>query len=151
MECVRRDGQLTVSILAKRSAHSVVKDFKFIFDAPPAQPSATSSLEEVLGWSVWCAMELALKDIVFDECEEGLKVGCLDYRVRGKYHGPRYVPLARFMHLRGSPLKKFPSKATGVAAIGEITWNIRVWICEKLVGEQSRLCAIVQLLPPSAG
>jgi hypothetical protein len=127
-----------------------VKDFQFIFDAPPAQPSATSSLEEILGWSVWCAMEHALKDIVFDECEDGLKVGCLDYRVRGKYHGPRYVPLARFPHLRGSPLKKFPAKATGMAAMGEVTWNIRVWICEKLAGDSSRLCAIVQLLPPSA-
>ena len=94
-------------------------------------------------------MELALKDIVFDECDEGLKIGCPDYRVHGEYHGPRYVPLALFPHLRGSPLKKFPSKATGVAAVGDITWNIRVWICEKLVGDRSRLCAIVQLLPPS--
>jgi len=71
--------------------------------------------------------------------------------VRGKYQGPKYVPLANFPHLRGSPLKKFPAKATGEAAMGEITWNIRVWICEKLTGDQSRLCAIVQLLPPSAG
>ena len=93
-------------------SHIVVKDFQFIFDAPPAQPSATSSLEEILGWSVWCAMELALKDVVFDECDEGLKVGCLDYRVRGKYQGPRYVPLARFPHMRGSPLKKLPAKAS---------------------------------------
>jgi len=94
-------------------------------------------------------MELALKDVVFDECEEGLKVGCLDYRVRGKHLGPNYVPLATFPHLRGSPLKKIPTKASGVAEMGEITWNIRVWICEKLAGDSSRLCAIVQLLPPS--
>jgi hypothetical protein len=53
--------------------------------------------------------------------------------------------------MRGSPLRSFPTKATGFAAIGDIKWNIRVWICEKLSGDETRLCAIVQLLPPSAG
>lgn len=128
---------------------SLVKNFHFVFDAPPTQPTSISTLEDILAWSVWCAMEHALKDIVFDECDEGLKVGCLDYRVRGKYHGPRYVALARFPHLRGSPLKKFPTKATGVADVGGVSWNIRVWICEKLTTDATRLCAIVQLLPPS--
>jgi hypothetical protein len=141
---------MTCWVLIRIQTYFAVKDFQFIFDAPPAQPSATTQLEDILGWSVWCAMELALKDIVFDECDEGLKVGCLDYRVRGKYNGPRYVPLALFPHLRGSPLRKFPAKATGVAAVGQIKWNIRVWICERLVGDRSHLCAIVQLLPLSA-
>ncbi len=126
-----------------------MNDFKFTFDAPPAQPSATSTFEDILGWSVWCAVELALKDIVFDETDDGLKIGCLDYRVRGKYHGPRYVPLANFPHLRGSPLRALPVKASGVAAMGDMMWNIRVWICEKLAGDSTHLCAIVQLLPPS--
>ena len=106
-------------------------------------------MDDIIAWAVWCAMDRALKDVVFDECEDGLKVGCLDYRVKGKYRGPNYVPLALFPHLRGSPLRDLPAKATGSVDVEGITWNIRVWICEKLTADTSRLCAILQLLPPS--
>lgn len=126
-----------------------MKSFHFVFDAPPTQPTSTSSVDEIVAWAIWCAMDRALKDIVLDESEDGLKIGCLDYSVKGKYKGPDYVPLALFPHLRGAPLKELPSKATGSVDIEGMTWNMRVWICEKLSGDVSRLCAILQLLPPS--
>lgn len=92
-------------------------------------------------------MDLGLKDVVVDESDKGLQVGCLDYARRGKNRGPRYYSLAVFPHLRGSPLKQLPSKALGVAATEHGKWNVRLWTCQKLAGETYRLCAIVQLVP----
>jgi hypothetical protein len=127
-----------------------MKDFEFIFDGPPSSPHATSPLDEVFGWAVWRAMELGLKDVVVDESEQGLLVGCLDYARRGKNRGPKYVPLVTLPHLRGSPLKKLPVKALGIAACGQERWNVRLWTCQRLAGETFRLCAIVQLVPQVA-
>jgi len=95
-------------------------------------------------------MDLGMKDVVVDESEHGLLVGCLDYAQRGKNRGPKYFPLVTLPHLRGSPLKNFPSKALGSAALADDKWNVRVWTCQKLVGETFRLCAIVQLVPQAA-
>lgn len=127
-----------------------MKNFQFIFEGPQPPPNATTPVDEVFAWAVWCAMKQGLNDVVVDETERGLVVGCLDYNSRGKNRGPKYYPLATLPHLRGSPLRNFPAKSFGVATSGDERWDVRIWTCQKLAGEIFRLCAIVQLVPQSA-
>lgn len=124
-----------------------VSNLQYNFEVPPARPSATAPVDDVLAWAVWSALEIGLRDVVFEESDDGLLVGCLDYTRRGRNHGPKYYALATLPHLRGSPLKQLPDKAMGVVAAGREKWSVRLWICQKLVGEMSRLCAVVQLVP----
>lgn len=129
---------------------AAMTDFHFIFDAPPPPPCASSPVDEVFAWALWRAMQLGMKDVVVDESERGLLVGCLDYRRHGKNRGPKYLPLVVLPHLRGSPLKNIPANVLGSAAAGDARWNVRVWTCHKLAGETFRLCAVVQLVPQAA-
>lgn len=124
-----------------------MRDFHFIFEDAPSAPCATSPIAEVFAWSVWRAMQLCVKDIVFEEREDGLLVSYLDYSKSRSRRGD-YKRIARFPHLRGAPLKEFPTKATGVASDGEARWNVRVWTCHKMAGNEFRSCAVVRFIAP---
>lgn len=118
--------------------------FHFIFDVPPAQPTACSALRDVFAWSVWRAMDLGVKDLVFEESEHGLVVACLDDRRKESPRRPEYRQLARFLHLRGSALSVCPARASGTATRGDMRWSVRLWTCYR--GDSSRLCTVVQLV-----
>jgi|SRR3954463_11065438 hypothetical protein len=125
-----------------------MQNFQFIFDTPPTLPTSCSPIGEVFAWSVWKAMELGASDIVLDESSSGLVVFCLDYRKRDKSRTASRQEVARFPHLRGTPLKDFPNKGIGVAAIGKQKKNVRVWTCQKTSDNDLRSCAILSFMPP---
>jgi len=93
-------------------------------------------------------MELGVSDVVLDESEGGLVVFCLDYTKRDKSRTATRREIACFPHLRGSPLKEFPTKGVGVAATGKKKRNVRVWTCQKTSANDFRSCAILSFMPP---
>jgi hypothetical protein len=124
-----------------------MRDFQFTFERPPPTPTATSTIDEVFAWCVWKAMQLRVNDLVFEESKKGLTASCIVYSKLAVRKG-EHREMARFPHLRGTPLKSLPEKGSGVAVANNVTWSVRVWTCYRMAGNEFRSCAIVRLLPP---